>query len=575
MPALTEDDIRQSPLWKHMTRILTRIVSEQPSDPLEVLNPISNYVLTGNAVPPRNYTGVFVEEHTLSKADVPKDSLDNTRWAAHLTEALAPPKPRRRVSDGENDEEDSFEQAVNDNRFAPENDIDESAGSGILSDVVTEQRTFNALGTGIPPEAAYHVMIGLKKLMKAEPLSSARLWGKILGSKSDYYIAETELDPTLIPPKDDEDDMDNGYDGEDLPVENVADVFGAHLLKRHHAVPMEESGMDLNKFVFYAASTADPMVWTRLPDVEPQHITVARLICREFTGNLETPVRSHPRFPGVEKHYLRAQIARIACACSIAPKDSFTTHGAVPDVDLDEDEDEDGNPIPPPERVPAYAEVPPLIPQKVPNEDDTEDIQSVRAWYEGFKHGELLQGKHWVHIAPTLLRCGRATLPPPPPHDPEDDLGDAVEPAAAAEVETIRPFLSDLSKDDAMTLPGHSRPQLASWTFSQGYHNESDDTKLYLARSMRWPGAVCYAITTGKPGAVYQSLYVGNGLKDSQGVDYAPQLPPRRMAEFPEDGLVLQRDCTPQEEQEYAPPPVPDDVRAGDNETEDDDQDDE
>ncbi|CCW59587.1 unnamed protein product [Phytomonas sp. EM1] len=568
MPAMTEDDIRQSPLWNHMTKILTRVVSERPSDPLEVLNPISNYVLTGSTVPPKKHTGVYVAEHTMSKADVPKDILSNTCWAAHFTQALAPPKPPRRVFDGENDEEGNSEQAMDDGRYAPEVDIDESAGSGTLSDVVTEQRVFNALGTGIPPEAAYHVMIGLKKLMKSEPLSSVRLWGKILGRKSDYYIAETELDPAYVTlDGEDDEDMDNDGDGEDLPIEHVNDVFSVHILKRHHATPKEKSGTDLNKYVYYAASTADPMVWSRLPDVEPQHITVARLICREFTGNLEAPVRSHPRFLGLEKHYLRAQIARITCACRIAPRDMFTTQGAVPDMD----EDEDGNPLPPPEMVPAYAEVPPLIPQKAPDEDDTDEIQAVRAWYEGFRYGELLQGKHWVHIAPTLLKCGRATIPPQQSHEAEDNFGDAVE-ASHQEVESIRPFLSDLSKDEPMTLPGHSRSQLASWTFSQGYHNESDDTKLYLARSMRWPGAVCYAMTTGKPGAVYQSLYVGNGLKDLQAVDYAPKLPPRRMVEFPEEGLVLQRDCTPQEEQEYTPLPTSNGVMYTDNEDEEEDQ---
>jgi hypothetical protein len=39
-----------------------------------------------------------------------------------------------------------------------------------------------------------------------------------------------------------------------------------------------------------------------------------------FTGNLNASIDSNPPFPGKERHFLRAQIARISHATSLIPK---------------------------------------------------------------------------------------------------------------------------------------------------------------------------------------------------------------------------------------------------------------
>lgn len=38
-----------------------------------------------------------------------------------------------------------------------------------------------------------------------------------------------------------------------------------------------------------------------------------------MTGNLNAPLNTNPPFPGKERHFLRAQIARIAHNTTIAP----------------------------------------------------------------------------------------------------------------------------------------------------------------------------------------------------------------------------------------------------------------
>lgn len=75
--------------------------------------------------------------------------------------------------------------------------------------------------------------------------------------------------------------------------------------------PSEPSGVGVNKMVFYVCNEAgDP--WIELPDVTPKQIRVARKIIKSFTGNLDQEIVTYPEFPGTERNYLRAQLARIS-----------------------------------------------------------------------------------------------------------------------------------------------------------------------------------------------------------------------------------------------------------------------
>lgn len=59
--------------------------------------------------------------------------------------------------------------------------------------------------------------------------------------------------------------------------------------------------------------------WTRLPNVTPHQVAVARKLRRVLTGRLDASVGGHPPFPGTEASYLRARIALITADTVVSP----------------------------------------------------------------------------------------------------------------------------------------------------------------------------------------------------------------------------------------------------------------
>lgn len=60
-----------------------------------------------------------------------------------------------------------------------------------------------------------------------------------------------------------------------------------------------------------------------MPDVRPEHIIASRMIKNVITGDLNASIDSNPPFPGKERHFIRAQLARIFHATAIVPKSLF------------------------------------------------------------------------------------------------------------------------------------------------------------------------------------------------------------------------------------------------------------
>ena len=113
-----------------------------------------------------------------------------------------------------------------------------------------------------------------------------RFWGKLFGIQRDYWVIEGQLDS--------------------------AEEDRSHWSQ-------ERRGEGVNKLVYWVN---DNLLedWIQLPDAQPQHIKAARQIKHVVTGNLNATIDSNPPFPGKERHFLRAQIARITHATSIIPK---------------------------------------------------------------------------------------------------------------------------------------------------------------------------------------------------------------------------------------------------------------
>lgn len=66
--------------------------------------------------------------------------------------------------------------------------------------------------------------------------------------------------------------------------------------------------------------------WTELPAIGPHHVVTARSIKRAMTGNLDAKVVSYPEFKGTERHFLKAQLARMMHNCELAPTGIYRPH---------------------------------------------------------------------------------------------------------------------------------------------------------------------------------------------------------------------------------------------------------
>lgn len=152
-----------------------------------------------------------------------------------------------------------------------------------------------------------------------------RLFGKIRGTKADYYVVEATADE----PAADEDGENAEAEGETKDPD------------------MEEKGSGVNKYSYFV--TTSPFApWKRLPDLGPSHIMAARKIKVLFSGDLEKDIICNPFFFGKEKHLLRAQIARITQSTALVPKGSYKL-GEESDRDIEEfvpEEDSKIDPMP-------------------------------------------------------------------------------------------------------------------------------------------------------------------------------------------------------------------------------------
>jgi hypothetical protein len=137
-----------------------------------------------------------------------------------------------------------------------------------------------------------------------------RFWGKIYGTQKDYWIVEGVLDTA------EEDATDK---------------------------TMETRGAGTNRYVYWVT---DNLLedWIQLPDTKPAYVNAARQIKHVFTGNLNATLDTNPPFPGKERHFLRAQIARITHGTVLIPKglleideetnkEKFTEEFTVPGTD--------------------------------------------------------------------------------------------------------------------------------------------------------------------------------------------------------------------------------------------------
>ena len=210
-----------------------------------------------------------------------------------------------------------------------------------------------------------------------------------------------------------------------------------------------------------------------------------------FTGDLNSRVNSNPNFDGLERHLLRATLARIFAATAIVPAKMYT---------LDPDTEE----------------------IKVDDEFVMPDTDALKALTE------------WGNFNQIILKAGRTTLlaPDANPNDPDFDPEAAL--AAAQEADPTVDRFRDLEQHE----PIHEgQPAWISKVVgdTQQYNQAppKEGTISYavnVIKSLRWPGAVTVA-----KGGKFTTIYVGHGLK-SGASSYNPIEPPS-LCQDPDDPI--------------------------------------
>ncbi|CEG41255.1 Radial spokehead-like protein [Plasmopara halstedii] len=275
---------------------------------------------------------------------------------------------------------------------------DNTMASTSKVDLLDEANLFEWAGLGFSKSETFRLSLALQSLAQTIETVNLRFWGKILGRKADFYIAEGELV--------------QAYEPQDLEA--------------------EEGFAGVNKLTYWAMKDNGTYQWVRLPPVRCEQIVAARQLCRYVQGDLEAPISGHPPFPGLEKNFLRAQIARISAGTALSPAGYFdVTEGEI---------------------APA----------------ETFEVKSTE---------QLLELKNWTHIAKEInARYGRMTpMPPLLNADGEEE---------SREEETFAPPLRDISEDEPL-----------SWRLDrQPATRQPSVGDIAIARSLIWPGAVSIAV---------------------------------------------------------------------------------
>ena len=212
---------------------------------------------------------------------------------------------------------------------------------GDFPNLLEEANALEWAGIGFPREDLYRLQFAMRQLLEEYPLKSVRLFGKIMGLKKDYLIIESEF-------KDGEGDVLPGTPPPEVPVKNANDsededeIEAKEKEKQNNnatpgpqapVVPSEEF-TGTNKFTYWVCNEIGEQ-WIRLPNVTPSQVSIARKIHKYLTGDLAAELRTTPTFPGKERNYLRAQIARIAASTTLCPKGYLVFEDEGEDVDDD------------------------------------------------------------------------------------------------------------------------------------------------------------------------------------------------------------------------------------------------
>ncbi|KAK4469458.1 hypothetical protein MN116_007009 [Schistosoma mekongi] len=378
-------------------------------------------------------------------------------------------------------------------------------------------RLFFALeqaGIGFTQEEIINLSLSVRSFLVKNHFSSLRFWGKYFGTLRNYYILEVEEpEPPhklLSSPRTPHvlgENKGSVRSDEDFNERLDLDPLPKSEWKMQPPAPPEDYGKGTNRKAYYVCNILGDS-WTRLPDVTPEQIATGRFTRYFCTGDLEAEINTFPTFPGVEKHFLRAQIARISGSTIISPINYYQ---------FNEDEEEELE------------------------EDALRESFIENPEYEPMTIYDLSDPSltNWVHHTAYILPQGRTVwfnTATKSKDELEDEMSEEEEEEPdEPEPETGPPLLTPLSEDaDIGSIPPWSTRITSQLIPHYAYAVLSSNV---------WPGA--YALAQGR---FFENIYIGWGLKYT-GTNFNPQIMPKPFEEFP-SGLEITEvdDPTPEEE---------------------------
>jgi len=463
----------QPSAYDHLVSVLKKVLTERPDDLLNNFETISRQI----------------------KKDASKNEDDVLKSNADETEAFKCSQ-KQKILFSRNEEDGEME-------------MEAEEGECILPNILELSNYFEETGISLGRDETFRIYLALKKLTDTFPLASCRFWGKIQGTKNNYIIAETQFREGEDDVEDEEEEEENNEEEEeDNNEENEEDALPKSLWKPQPPIPNEDRGNGVNKYVYFVCNNAGDD-WTRLPDLTPTQLTVARKIKKFFTGDLTKEICAYPPFPGNEANYLRAQISRISAGTHISPLGYYQFD--------DEEEGEDDE------------------------EAKTEYIENPE--FEGIPVRDLADPSlaNWVHHVQHILPQGRTVW-----HNTNQtaDEGEEEEEEGEEIVDEVEPeqgpsLLTSISEDAEVD-------NMPAWTARISSSIIHPSHALSVLKSNLWVGA-----TTFCNGRRFENVYIGWGLKYNAD-NYSPPAPPKFESEYIIGAEVTEiEDPTVEEEQAF------------------------
>ncbi|KAF7252215.1 hypothetical protein EG68_09150 [Paragonimus skrjabini miyazakii] len=369
------------------------------------------------------------------------------------------------------------------------------------------QRTFNAFkqaGLGLPTEEILSLTLTMRKFISQTHMKGLRFWGKICGTKKNYYVVEVDND-TSNEVKQNAGLMSNDQRISSPPADAHEEELNALDLdppprpdwKPPTNLMAEEPGKGLNKKAYYVCNQIGEK-WEKLPDVTPLQISVSRMIRSFLTGELEAERKTiyAPKSLGFPQ---QPQSPRITTISLMRMK------------------------------------------KKLPKKTHFENHSSRMSIFD-LTDSSLA---NWVHHTAYILPQGRTIWLNPKSKsqgenegdasdDEEEDEGELEEPDEP-EPETGPPLLTPLSEDAQVE-------GITPWTTRITSRLIPHYAYAVLSSNL-WPGA--HAVASGR---FFENIYIGWGQKFI-GSNFSPQCTPPVFIEFPSGPEVTEvEDPTPEEE---------------------------